>query len=696
MTLYLVPDFETVSSCNLKKCGAWRYAEDVTTEVLTLRWTYSDHQEVGLWHPGMPFPPEFTYAMRNEMLFIAHNTGFEKAIWRKHMMPVYGWPDIPNKFWDDTLARCANLCIPQDLDSAVRVLRLPAQKDTGASAMVIGLSKLDRHGNYPIITPEIIEIADEYCADDCRAQKGLRERIGTLSAAERQVWLLDQRINERGVRLDLPLIDKMQKIVDDASVPLLKEFGEITGLKDKKGIVKLASPKLKDWCHAKGVLIPNLQKETLAEWLAEDDPDKEDYDELSGDEANDVRAIPDDVRRALHIKQLVGSAAVKKLARAKACVNYDDRARGLLQYHGAGPGLWAGRILQPQNFPRGTIIAEKKEKTNDFVDRKVNALMTGDAGYVEAIIGPAVETVVSSLRHVLIPSPGREFVVGDFAGIQARIALAAAGQHDKTTLMASGADVYIDMACDIFGHPKPNWTLGKEALKPWVELFKAEHNEWRQYGKNSILGLGFQMGARKFLKRYCKGKDLDFAQGIVDTYRDDWAPQVPKLWHGLEGAARDTVWHRTPHSAYGVEFRLEDMWLTARLPSGRKLHYFDPQPVRKVMPWSTEDNEDIRRAWTFKAKKMGKWVTVDAFGGLLTENLASALARDLLVAGMFKAEKAGLPIVLTVHDEIVSDAEKRPDNATVLRQCMEDIPDWARAMKIPVEAETWVGDRYRK
>lgn len=698
MTLYLVPDFETVSSCDLKKCGAWRYWEDITTNVLTLRWTYSENNEVGLWHPGDPFPSEFKKAIAEGRLFICHNASFEKAGWRKHMMPVYGWPDVPNIQWDDTLARCANLCIPQDLDSAVRVLRLPAQKDTEASAMVIGLSKLDRHGNYPVITPDIIAQADEYCADDCRAQKGLRERIGTLSAAERQVWLLDQRINERGVLLDLPLIDKMQKIVDDATTPLLAEFGAITGLKDKKGVVKLASPKLKPWCHARGVMIPNLQRETLVEWLSTEDIDNDEYDELAGEDGpqREIDFIPPEVRRALHIKQLVGSASVKKLARARQCVNSDNRARGLLQYHGAGPGLWAGRILQPQNFPRGTITSEEDEKTEAFVDRKVAALMTGDAGYVEAIVGPAVETVVSSLRHIIIPSPGRELVVGDFAGIQARIALAAAGQHDKTALMASGADAYIDLACDIHALPKINWSLGKEHFKPLVKAFKAQHAEERQDGKAGLLGAGFQMGAKKFHKRYCKGKPLEFAQRVIDTYRQDWAPEVPKLWHGLDEAARDTVWHRTPHSAYGVEFRLEDMWMTARLPSGRKLYYFNPQPVRKEMPWSTPEEPDIRRAWTYQAKKMGKWVTINAFGGHLTENLASALARDLLVNAMFKAEKAGLSLVLTVHDELVADALPRVDNATVMKQCMEDIPAWAREMKIPVEAETWQGDRYRK
>lgn len=697
MLPFIVPDFETVSCIDLKKCGAWRYAEDATTSVLCLRWARSDGNYVGEWLPGMSFPDELAGYVRDGLLFVPHNAAFEKAIWRCHMMPVYGWPDIPDKFWDDSMARCANLVIPQGLDEAVRYLHLPDLKDAEGSKLTIGLSKPDRKGNYPIITDEIIKRVSAYCADDCRAQLGLRERVGTLSPAERQVWLLDQRINQRGVRLDMDLVAKMQKVVDDATTPLVKEFGAITGIVNKKtGEGILGSPKLKEWCHAKGVAIPNLQRDTITEWLDEDDPDDEEYEQLAGDDTAPTRQIPNDVRRALHIKRLVGSAAVKKLVAARNCVSLDGRSRGLLQYHGAGPGLWAGRLLQPQNFPRGTLTADKGEGAENFISRKLDAILTGDAAHVETFVGPPVETVVSSLRHIIIPSQGRELVVGDFAGIQARIALAAAGQFDKTALMSSGADVYIDMACDIYRMEKPDWSRGKEALKDWVKAFKAQHNEKRQTGKNSILGLGFQMGANKFWKRYCKTQTLEFAQGVVDTYREEWAPEVPGLWKGLEEAALDAVWERRPREAYGVTFQLEDMWLTARLPSGRKLYYFSPMPIRKEMAWSTEEKPDIRRAWTFKAKKMGKPVVVDAFGGLLTENLASGLARDLLVNGMFKAEKAGLPIVLTVHDEIVSDAPPRQDNAQVLRQCMEDIPDWAKAMRIPVEAETWAGDRYRK
>jgi DNA polymerase len=467
----------------------------------------------------------------------------------------------------------------------------------------------------------------------------------------------------------------MAKIVDEATVPMLAEFTAITGLP------KLGSPKLLPWCAARGVSLPNLQKETIATILKEEDHVTEDYESLADEEtvSEGTEELPENVRRALHIKQLVGSASVKKLPRAKACVSSDNRVRGSLQYHGAGPGLWAGRLLQPHNFPRGTITAAEAEGKDDFVARKVEALQTGDWKHVEETIGPAVETVVSSLRHIIVPSLGRELVVGDFAGIQARIALAASGQHDKTALMAAGADVYLDMASAIFKRP----------------VVKAE-TEARQYGKNSVLGLGFQMGWKTFKRRYARNQTDEFCEGVVHTYRYEWAPKVPKLWYGLDAAARDTVWERTPHEAYGVLYQLEDNWLTAHLPSGRKLHYFNPQQIRKVMPWSNSDAPDVRRAWKYQAMKQGVFKSIDAFGGLLTENLASALARDLLVAAMFKCEKHGLPIVLTVHDEIICDAEKRVDNATVLRQIMEDSPPWAKAMQIPLAAETWAGQRYRK
>lgn len=307
----------------------------------------------------------------------------------------------------------------------------------------------------------------------------------------------------------------------------------------------------------------------------------------------------------------------------------------------------------------------------------VSAIMSGDYEFVEATLGPAVEVVVSSLRHAIIASPGRAIVAGDFAGIQARAVLALAGQHDKTAIMASGQDIYIDMAQSIF----------KRTLN------KTENPEERQVGKNTVLGLGFQMGARKFRLRYAKEHPLEFSENVVHVYRKEWAPLVPRVWYGLEGAAVRAVHDRRATEAYGVEYRLEDGWLTARLPSGRKLWYYNPVPTHKAMPW---DADDIRLAWASDAMKFGQWRTRDMFGGLLTENVVMGMQRDLLTTAMFKCEKEGLPVILNVHDEIICEPEISRADPKLLAQIMQDIPDWAKAMQIPVSVEAWAGERYKK
>lgn len=655
----VVLDFETASTCDLKKAGAWRYAEDPTTEVICAGFSL-DEGEVQVWLPGQSQDALAALAADESVTFVAHNAAFEKAIWRRIMVPVYGFPDIPNTRWHDSMAVCAMKTVPLDLDSAAIALRLSYHKDKEGSAITRALSKPKKDGSYDR-SPETIDRVVRYNIQDVRTQTELHRRVGWLPRGERGVWLLDQRINERGVRLDLDYVDACQRIVDRASVPLLGEFQTLTG-----GLKPTQRDKFLAWIASNGASVPDLKKETLAALLGSDD---EDEDLSSDEEAEDVPELPPNVHRALAIRQLIGSASIKKLAAMMACVCEDGRARGLLQYHGAGTGRWAGRLLQPQNFPRGTLKGGP--------DVIVPAIMTSDPDYVSMVVGPPVEAVVSGLRHAIIANPGRTLLVGDFAGIEARVVLALAGQHDKTALMASGADVYCDMASQIYGRP----------------IDKKKDPTERQTGKNAVLGLGFQMGWRKFKLRYAQDQDDEFAKRVVDTYRDEWAPKVPDVWYGLEKAAVRAVHDRLPTEAYGVLYELEDGWLTARLPSGRKLWYRNPQPIRKAMPW---DETDVRRAWTYQARKMGHTVTIDAFGGLLTENVVQGLARDLMVAAMFKCEKAGLPISLTVHDEIVAEPLTQDADIKTLEQIMCDSPDWARHMQIPVSVEAWKGDRYRK
>lgn len=697
---WVVLDFETASACDLTRSGAWRYAEDPTTEVLCLFYSVNGEEPLPWRHPDAALQ---VLAEDPETFFIAHNAAFEKAIWRKIMVPFYNLPDVPNSRWHDTMAACAYRHIPLGLDDSARVLALPHQKDAFGSTVVREMSKPYRFTiecsadgqeriravkggkGYYERSPEVLARVERYCPQDVRTEVALHRSLGALPAGERNVWLLDQRINERGVRLDMPFVQAAREVVAGASAPLLKEFTALTG-----GLRPSQRDRFMEWIASEGYRVPNLRKETLVALLGDVEGTEESLSE--DDLANELGVVgdmPDNVRRALEIRQLVYSASIKKLHTMQECVGFDGRARGLLVYHGAGPGRWTARLLQPQNFPRGTLLVGKKPPDPELV---VSAIMTGDYRYVEALFPTgAVETVVSSLRHTLIPGVGRHYVVGDFAGIEARLVLALAGQHDKCDLMASGADVYIDMALDIYNMPK--FDVSDKKL---TTAFKEEHSQKRTIGKNSILGCGFQMWWPTFKRRYCPNQSDEFAERVVTTYRKEWAPKVPNLWRGLERAACDTVWTGTPHEAYGIEYRMEGEWLTCRLLSGRKLWYFHPEPCRKVMPWSTEDNPDVRPTWRYYAQKMGRWTCVTAFGGLLTENVIQALARDLLVEAMFKCENNGLPVVLTVHDEIVCEPLTKDADRRTLEHIMQDSPAWARAIKAPISAECWAGERYKK
>jgi DNA polymerase bacteriophage-type len=655
-------DFETASAADLKESGAWRYAEDITTEILCLY--YEVNGTIKRWLPGENIDGLKYMAENVNFTFIAHNAGFEKAIWRNIMVPLYGLPDVPNSRWDDTMAACAMRAIPLDLDRAVTVLRLVNRKDKQESRFTKALSNPDRKGYYNR-TKDALERVYAYCEQDVLAERDLRRRLGPLPPGERNIWLLDQRINERGVLLDAAFVEKAQQVIDLTTHPHVEEFREITG-----GITPTQIAKFTDWINAQGVYMDSLNREAVAAMLGGD---------IDSDEEVEVNPeavhLPDNVRRALYIRSLIGSASIKKLARMATCVGLDGRARGLLQYHGASPGRWAGRLLQPQNFPRGTLTNNKGDKFEP--EQLVSAIMTGDPRMVEMMVGPPMESVISALRHAIIAAPGRTLLSGDFAGVEARMVLALSGQHDKTELMASGKDVYCDMAQEIYKRP----------------IDKKKDPEERQTGKNSVLGLGFGMGWKKFKMKYGQKLSEEFCQQIVKTYREDWAPCVQKLWWSLEEAALETVKTGHAHEAYGVLYERNDQWLTARLPSGRRIWYFNPTETRKAMPW---DDTDIRIVWTYQAMKTGQWRTIDAFGGLLCENVIQGLARDLMVEAMFKLEKNGFPIILTVHDEIVCEPLAKDADEKAFEQIMADIPAWAKKIQMPVAVETWSGLRYKK
>ena len=672
MTLrQVVCDFETASSCDLKTAGAWRYSEDPTTEILCFNW-----REViegvpgrpGCWRPDQGAIPASLCDLVNytgAIVWIAHNAMFEKAIWRNVLVPTYGMPDIPDERWHDTMAVCAVKSIPLALAQALSALRLPFEKDTLGNKLTVGLSKPDKRGHFDRSDATLERVAT-YCASDVDAEIGLHLALGPLPRGERNVWLMDQEINQRGVRLDLEYVSACQAVVAQTIPGQAARFTAITGLQPTQGI------KFLDWLNAEGLWIPDLKRETVGALIGDPDADLDDLEENL--DYLDV-GLPDHVREALELRREVNSTSIAKLAAMQACVCEDGRARGLLQYYAAGTGRWGGRLIQPQNFPRGTVTVDDKAPDPDDV---VKAILARDAAAVRDRFGASPIRVVSGgLRHTIIASKGKLLGVGDYAGIEARIVLALAGQHDKTAMMAAGQDVYCDMAAQIYQRP----------------INKKDNPVERATGKNAVLGCGFQMGWKTFKQRYARHMTEEFCKTIIDAYRTSWAPRVPELWRGLENAAIETVWTGLPHASHGVTYQIEEEWMSALLPSGRKLWYRNPQPVRKAMPW---DKDDVRRSFTFLARKSGHLVLKHAFGGLLTENVVQGLARDILVFAMRRCKKEGVDVVLTVHDELVTEQTQAQIDSGILEQIMVDRPQWAVAIRAPIAVECWAGSRYRK
>jgi len=683
MASYVVIDFETASQTDLVKAGAWAYAECPTTEILCLGYQTDEMSNPVVMSPeniADRFPGHTLMQLVSDpkVLFVAHNAAFEKAIWRNIMVKQFGWPDLPNSRWHCSMAVCAMKALPMKLERAALALRLVNQTGSDHRKIVTAPSKAKKDGSYDRST-ELLGAVYRENQLDVVAETELNHRIGGFQQGERNVWLLDQRINERGVRVDLEYVAACRAIVDGASKPLVEEFRALTGVNPGQ------RNKVLKWIQAQGVNLPNLQKETITKLIGPEFA-LDDDDEFDGDTDADedyattpLLALPASARRALEIRRTVGSASIKKLGAIQNCVSADGRVRGLVLYHGAGPGRWVGRLFQPHNFPRGTLKFDRGTKSEKPPSPEIVAetLMSGDWRYVASVLGNPIEAVISGLRHAIITDEGRILNAGDFASIECRGVLALAGQHDKCNMIADGKDVYVDMAETIYKR----------------EINKTRDPEQRQIGKNTVLGCGFQMGWETFGKRYAPDDTEEFKKKVIAAYREEWAPEVPKLWAGLEEAAIRAVWDHRTTNAYGIEFKHEDIWLTARIHSGRKLYYAFPQQRRKAMPW---DPDDIRPAWSCMAWKKGRWMSRDIYGGLMTQNVIEAQSRDLICGAMFKCEKENLPIVLTVHDEIIAEPLTEHSNPDMLKQIMCDRPQWAIEMGIPIGAETWAGGRYKK
>ena len=644
-----VLDFETRSAVDLKKAGAYRYAEDPSTVVLMLGYARPG-EEPDWWQPGEPFPGVLVEAARSatEPLH-AHNALFERLIWNGPLRRVVpGLPILPASAWDCTMARGAAAGWPLKLERLGEAMDLHQQKDPRGSQLVAAWGNAKRNPRAETF-PDLVE----YCRQDVRAESAALLRLPALSKRERQVWLLDQTINDRGVGVDVESARAIKALLADAVRDISASLHRLTG-----GAVDrpTQAARIRDWANERlldrGLRLHDLKAETVEHAL----------------NVWDWTHLDPAVREVLSARQEAGGAAVKKIDAMLACVCSDGRARGLLQYHAANTGRWGGRLIQPQNFPRPT------QKIDPAIFRAVRDDPRRVREMVETFFGGVFTAAADALRPLLWSPPGSGKIIrrADLNAIEARIVLWLAGHEDAMAIFRSGHCIYCEQASAVYGR----------------RIVKGEHPNERQVGKVIVLGCGYQMGASRFQEHAAANGiivTLAQAEEYVRAYRTRWHG-VPKLWYGLERAAWAAVLKGGTHSHAGCDFAMHEGALCCRIPSGRVLRWQGVEVDQGV--------DDDRPTLYVRKIEAGRWKRLSLYGGLITERVTQALARDVMVHGMMLAEEAGLPAILTVHDEVVTEPLVDGPSVRVLEECMTTVPRWAPGL--PLAAEGAEGPRYGK
>ncbi len=443
-------DFETRSRTDIDY-GAWKYSLCPSTDILCFAWAIDDGP-VQLWKPGMDFPQWATdeeYFSTHCKVVEAHNASFEQAIWKNVCIPRYGWIYVPPIKWLDSMAQCAAAAIPLSLQNACIAINTDKKKDQEGKLVMQQLSKPRKptasnkkewheYEDYP----EKFETLYSYCIDDVEAERSLSKSLPSLIKRERWVWVLDQIINQRGVKVDIPLVKKALKLIEQHKKNGLRRMAELTN-----GEVTTTQQvaKLREWLASRDVDLPDLQKATIENVLAEG-------------------GLPEDALEILKIRQSLSKSSTSKLDKMLGCADQDGLIRYTLLYHGASTGRWAGRLIQVQNFPKGAPHIKN-------VDEAIADLASMSLDQLTEKYGDVMDLISTCLRGMIISSPGHDLISADLNAIEARIVMWLAEQEDAILAYLNNEDNYVKMAAYLND-------------KPEADVTKAE----RQLGKQVILG----------------------------------------------------------------------------------------------------------------------------------------------------------------------------------------------------------------
>jgi len=707
---YVAP--KNAAKKGLPSIGAAVYSEHPDAEVLCMAYNLKNGSGPQLWKPGDPLPTALFDHLNRGYLIEAWNCPFEQRIWENVCQPKYGFPPVNSRQWRDAAAKARAFALPGRLAHAGEVLQIENQKLKDGERLLKKFSMPrnptkanSSHRIRPEDDPDDAARLYEYNLFDIKAEAEISSRVPDIEGEELEFWFCDQAINKRGVGVDVPAIKAAIQVIEAAYHKYNQELCELT-----EGRVQSASEiqKLRIYLNEHGFMLPSLDASVISELLG------------------DPLVLPH-FRRMLEIRDMLGSAAVKKLYAMMNQVTAAGRLHDLFVYHSARTGRAAGRGPQPQNLPNSgppvTRCADEEcnryfgvnqltcpwcetpspgrdeEWNAEAADHAIETIKSGSLELVEFCWNDPIATVSACLRGMFIPAEGCDFICSDYSAIEAVVLAAIAGEEWRLDVFRTHGMIYEMSASKITGVPFAEFLQHKADTG-------AHHPLRKKVGKVAELASGYQgwIGAWRAF-----GADEFFSEREIKEAVLAWrkaSPKIVEMWggqkknyqphfYGLEGAAVQAVLSPGEEFSFnGITYICEGDILYCRLLSGRHLTYHKPRLAPSVRHPDTHSLSF--EGWNSNPKfGMMGWVRMETYGGKLTENVVQATARDILSTAIVRLFQAGYPVVLHVHDEIVAEVPEGWGSVEEFERIMADSPDWAKDWPIKATGG-WRAKRYSK
>ena len=645
MESLLSMDIECFSDVDLIKCGVYAYADSPAFEILLFAYSFDggETQIIDLAQ-GEKLPAEVEDAIFDvSVTKTAYNANFERTCFSKYFGRY-----IPPESWHCSAVQAAMLALPRSLEDVGRVLGLDEQKMKEGKELIryfcVPCKPAKANGgrtrNLPCHAPEKWELFKTYCKRDVDVEKSIRRKLHNfpIPESEMELYRLDQRINDRGVLVDMGLVEQAIACERLHKEVVTKRAYELTGLENPNSVAQL-----KGWLGDKGMEAESLSKKAVADMIAETDGE---------------------VEELLRLRLLMAKTSVKKYEAMERSVCSDGRVHGLLQFYGANrTGRFAGRLVQIQNLPQNHLpdleLARDLVKQGRFED-------------IELLYDSTPNVLSELIRTAFIPKPGCRFVVADFSAIEARVLAWLSGEQWRLDVFTSHGKIYEASASSMFHVPMEEITKGSPL---------------RQKGKLAELGLGFggAAGALISMGALDMGLTEDELPPLVAAWRKA-NPHITQFWWDVDAAAVKAVTEKQKTKVGKIIFEYKSGILFITLPSGRKLSYVKPRMAV---------NRFGRDGLTYEGiSENKKWSRIETYGPKLVENIVQGTARDLLAEAMLRVEKKGYPIVMHCHDEIIAEVPEGSGSVDEMCEIMAVQPKWAAGL--PLRADGYSCSFYQK